>query len=664
VKAFTDILATCRLAVSGIEHPERKFRSNIVRTEDGYIVQKCLDGDSAAFGLLVDRYKKSIYALAYSKVHNFHDAQDITQEAFIKAYRNLRTLRRWDNFIGWLYRITINLSRDWLRSRARRPDSEFTEDQDPETLDYPAMDSYREDMVHETVREALDSLPEMYREVLTLRYFGGMNIKEISRFLGTSPSTIDRRLRGARARLKEEMIAMMSATYEKHELPENFTFRMVEIVKRIKIDATPRSTGLPWGLSLAAGIAVVIMTFGSQMAIYKQPTPLAFSSETETPKVREMAVDILRVPGTSVMAGNQGDTDGVGIDQRSPQINSLLAPAKGGGTWTQKADMPTARSNLGSALVDGKIYVIGGTPSNGGAVASAEEYDPATDIWTKRANMPTAREGIRAAAVDGIVYAIGGWKPGGDTSILEAYDPATDKWTRKANMPTRRTMTAVAVVDGIIYVIGGELGSTPLSVVEAYDPATDKWTRMADMPTARYMAGYCVIDGLIYVFGGATERNPEFIIWGSVPTVEVYDPATNTWVQSSDMPRPRLGHTTSVVDGMIYIVGGIDSGVVELFFEGKLEQAEVGKLSSIVDVYDPDTDMWTTAANLPLKLDIGFHTAAVVNGKIYVMGGSRGPEGTRLSEVYEFTPGLPHSVSTVKPERKGLTTWGQVRSDE
>ena len=271
-----------------------------MRTEDGYIVQKCLDGDSAAFGLLVDRYKKSIYALAYSKVHNFHDAQDITQEAFIKAYRNLRTLRRWDNFIGWLYRITINLSRDWLRSRARRPDAEFTEDQDPETLDYPAMDSYREDMVHETVREALDSLPEMYREVLTLRYFGGMNIREISRFLGTSPSTIDRRLRGARARLKEEMIAMMSATYEQHELPENFTFRIVEIVKRIRIHATPRSTGLPWGLSLAAGIAVVVMTLGSQMAIYQQPTPLAFPGETETLKVREMALGwtsgIRRIP--------------------------------------------------------------------------------------------------------------------------------------------------------------------------------------------------------------------------------------------------------------------------------------------------------------------------------------------------------------------------------
>ncbi|MFC1719005.1 RNA polymerase sigma factor, partial [Candidatus Poribacteria bacterium] len=240
-----------------------------MRTEDGYIIQKCLDGDPAAFGLLVDRYKKSIYALAYSKVHNFHDAQDVTQEAFLKAYRNLRTLKRWDSFMGWMYRITVNLSRDWLRSRDRRPDSEFVEDQDPEILDDPTVDSYREDMVYETVREALDSLPEMYREVLTLQYFGGMNIREISRFLGTSPSTIDRRLREARIRLKEEMVAMMSATYEQHELPASFTFRIVEMVKRIKIHPMPRATGLPWGLSLAAGIMIAAMTLGSQMVIHQ-----------------------------------------------------------------------------------------------------------------------------------------------------------------------------------------------------------------------------------------------------------------------------------------------------------------------------------------------------------------------------------------------------------
>jgi len=79
----------------------------------------------------------------------------------------------------------------------------------------------------------------------------------------------------------------------------------------------------------------------------------------------------------------------------------------------------------------------------------------------------------------------------------------------------------------------------------------------------------------------------------------------------------------------------------------------------IVDVYDPDTDMWTTTADLPLSID--FHTAAVVNGKIYAIGGSTGPEGTRLSDVYEFTPGLSSIPTSVSPGGKLLETWGRMK---
>ena len=74
-----------------------------MRTDDGYIISKCLNGEPEAFGILVDKYKSSIFAFVYTKLHNFHDAQDVTQEVFIKAYRELRTLKRWDSFAGWIY---------------------------------------------------------------------------------------------------------------------------------------------------------------------------------------------------------------------------------------------------------------------------------------------------------------------------------------------------------------------------------------------------------------------------------------------------------------------------------------------------------------------------------------------------------------------------------
>lgn len=93
-------------------------------TEDGHFIQKCLDGDHGAFGYLADKYKPAIFGYAYSRVRNFHDAEEITQAVFFKAYQKLRTLKRLDKVRWWLYAITSNLCADFLRSKASRPDRE------------------------------------------------------------------------------------------------------------------------------------------------------------------------------------------------------------------------------------------------------------------------------------------------------------------------------------------------------------------------------------------------------------------------------------------------------------------------------------------------------------------------------------------------------------
>ena len=210
-------------------------RRKIVRTEDGYIIHKCLNGDSAAFGLLVDKYREGIFALAYSKLGNFHDAQDVTQEAFLKAYQKLRALRRWDSFAIWLSAITNNLCKNFVRSRSARPDRDFVEDQSPKSVDATSLDSYRENQLSEHVREALDSLPEAYRQALTLHYLGGMKSMDIARLLGVSLRTVTERLRMGREMLKGEMVAMMNSTFKERRLPVGFTFHIVEAVKQIRI---------------------------------------------------------------------------------------------------------------------------------------------------------------------------------------------------------------------------------------------------------------------------------------------------------------------------------------------------------------------------------------------------------------------------------------------
>ena len=99
----------------------------------------------------------------------------------------------------------------------------------------------------------------MHRQVLTLYYLGGMTGMEMAEFLGMSPFAIWQRLSRARAQLKEEMLAMMTTTFETQRLQGGFILRIVEAVKRLKIRPMPRTTGLPWGLSLATGVVLVVL---------------------------------------------------------------------------------------------------------------------------------------------------------------------------------------------------------------------------------------------------------------------------------------------------------------------------------------------------------------------------------------------------------------------
>jgi len=219
-----------------------------VHTGDGYIVNQCLNGEPEAFGLLVDKYKSGIFALIYGKVGNFQDAEDLTQEAFLNAFERLGTLRRWDNFFAWLYSIASNLRKNFHRDRKRqlRP-AYYVEDLEAQSTEASSMEVYRERLQHEALHDALAALPEMYRQVLTLYYLGGMTSREIAQFLGTSPNTIDKRLSRARALLKEEMITMISTTFNEMKLQPSFTFRVVEMVKRAKLQPNFDSKWIPVG---------------------------------------------------------------------------------------------------------------------------------------------------------------------------------------------------------------------------------------------------------------------------------------------------------------------------------------------------------------------------------------------------------------------------------
>ncbi|MHC4534121.1 MAG: Kelch repeat-containing protein [Planctomycetota bacterium] len=303
----------------------------------------------------------------------------------------------------------------------------------------------------------------------------------------------------------------------------------------------------------------------------------------------------------------------------------VVKVAKADFTWKQKADMLTPRWCHTSAVVNGRIYVFGGSTSepDDEVLSSVEEYDPVTNTWTRKADMLTGRTNMigSSAVVNGKIYVIGGddnvvW--GGP--IVEEYDPVTNTWTRKADMPTSRWSLATCAVDDKIYAIGGGgNGWAGLKVVEQYDPVTDIWTRKTDMPAGLW--GLCanVVNGKIYAFGGRPERN------ASSYTFE-YDPATDTWTRKADMPVGTSQMGSVVLGDKIIVIGG-------WHISSRFPY-------TTVQIYDPETDIWTIEGDAPFMS--ACFSAEVVNNRIYAIGGTDRPHPCpATSTVYELSINPP-----------------------
>jgi len=616
-----------------------------MRTDDGSIIQDCLNGKPEAFGMLVDKYKEGIYAFIYAELRNSQDAQDVTQEVFLRAYRDLRNLRRWDSFAFWLYRIAHRQCALWFRNRSKRVDCEFIEDQDPKILDAPSLSSYQEDQLSKSVREALDTLPKIYREVLMLHYFGGMNSDEIAKVLGTSPTAIRMRLSRARAQLREEMVTMMGTAFEGQKLRSGFTFRVVEAIKHIKINPVSTIKGLPWGISLATGLLITVLSINPALISFDHigtPVYSPLPVESRVLKVGEIPVDVVKTSNIAILSNEMGK--GKGGEPKNMQNSFFMAPKGEGGTWTKKADMPNPRFCF-TVAVNGKIYAIGGGTDPNNILSKVEEYDPVKETWEKKANMPTARFAMTVGVVNGKIYAIGGVKDS-YLSIVEEYDPEKNIWARKADMPTARGFFSGSVVDGKIYAFGGvhinaSGNAEGLSITEEYDPVTNKWTKKADMLGVRSDFSASTVNGKIYVIGGYVGKGVY------TAKVEEYNPLTDTWIKKTDMPTVRKNLCTSVINGKIYAIGGIN------------KVGEAYKVVSVVEEYDPVMDKWTEKANLSAVR----HSVAssVVDGKIYAIGGFKDVDATIIDPaIEEYTPEA--WLSIISPQGKLPKTWGNIKS--
>ena len=277
---------------------------------DAQLIQRTLSGDQDAFAALVCKYQKRVHALAWRKIGDFHIAEEITQDTFLRAYRKLGSLKDPKLLAGWLYVIANRLCKTWLSKNARQvqslEDVTELEIERHQYSDYSA--KQREELASENrvdlVKRLLRKLPESERIVMTLHYLAGSSVKEISEFLGVSLNTVKSRLHRARQRLQKEE-HMLRETLGNFQPSTTLTDNIIRTIKDTgtQLDPTGPSGGkpfVPWVIATSTLILVMMMFgFGSQhLARFQKPYSLDAMSE--------MSVDIV---DTSVMKNLPTDPD-------------------------------------------------------------------------------------------------------------------------------------------------------------------------------------------------------------------------------------------------------------------------------------------------------------------------------------------------------------------
>jgi N-acetylneuraminic acid mutarotase len=255
---------------------------------------------------------------------------------------------------------------------------------------------------------------------------------------------------------------------------------------------------------------------------------------------------------------------GYGADTLPSTLVQVYDPAAN--KWKQAAPIPEAMHHHGVASADGRIYVVGGFTGSFAKrvpVNSVWQYDPASDRWEKRAPLPTPRGALAVAVVDGRIYAMGGerfrdpvesiaYEPVADVAV---YDPKTNAWEVLPPLRYRRDHLVGGAIGGRVYAMGGrDRPNYMLQNIEEYNPATRAWTERAPMPTGRSGGTAAVVNNRLYVFGG--EGNPDNTSLGTFNQVEFYDPARDAWTQLAPMPLARHAIGAAVVGNRVYLPGG------------------------------------------------------------------------------------------------------------
>jgi RNA polymerase sigma factor (sigma-70 family) len=361
-----------------------------METNDFALIQRVLGGDDNAFTVLVNRYQKTIHTFVWRKIGDFHTAEELTQDIFLKAYKKLSLLKPPYHFSGWLYVIATRRCIAWMRKK-QEPTTSLDamplaklEELSYTTYEATGAEAAGIERQRALVKRLLQKLPESERTVVTMHYLAEMPCEKISEFLGVSPNTVKSRLHRARQRLKtqEHLLHDVSAIFQ---VPPTLTANIMREVARLQPTVPSTSKPwVPWGFSFASTCLILLMIGVGTRALYRfqQPYSLDATSEmtiefVEAPVVLplQLKLDVRNQFGN---VDTLGKNSGAG-QQPGPDLLATLSP--------KEADAPSAKpqwvqtggtgevSNPGLFLAaDQSLYAV--------TRAGLYRFTPQMDAWT------------------------------------------------------------------------------------------------------------------------------------------------------------------------------------------------------------------------------------------------------------------------------------------
>ena len=224
--------------------------------------------------------------------------------------------------------------------------------------------------------------------------------------------------------------------------------------------------------------------------------------------------------------------------------------------WKSLAPMITPRHSFATAVYNNQIFVIGGEVKEG-VTNVVEKYDPNLNVWISLSEKPTPVSDIGAALIGGKIYVPGGRLASGKVvNYLEVYNPQMDTWSRGKNLPIAMSGYSIVAFEGKLFIFGGWDGREYLHTVFEYDPTNNSWNNLAPMPTKRAFAGAVQSGNRIYIIGGYDGE--EFLSSNESFTPNIGGEIESPWNIHSPLPKGRYGMGVVNVIDRVIVIGGIE----------------------------------------------------------------------------------------------------------